>query len=63
MSEDVKKPSEEQAKPTELTENELQQATGGAVSSGTVSTASADWGDIKGGSRDDKHKDWSEIVG
>jgi hypothetical protein len=21
------------------------------------------WGDIKGGSTDDKHKDWSEVVG
>lgn len=38
----------------ELNEQDLEQASGGVA---------AQWGDIKGGSTDDKHKDWSEITG
>jgi hypothetical protein len=38
---------EESPRVNELTEQELKEANGG-------------WGDIKGGSSDDKHKDWSE---
>ena len=34
----------------ELSQQEQEQISGG-------------WGDIKGGSNDDKHKDWSEIAG
>jgi hypothetical protein len=33
----------------ELAETDLSKVTGG-------------WGDIKGGSTDDKHKDWSEVA-
>lgn len=27
-----------------------------------TATTTVAWGDIKGGSTDDKHKDWSEVV-
>ena len=36
---------------------------GGQLNEAGLSKVAAGWGDIKGGSTDDKHKDWSEITG
>jgi bacteriocin-like protein len=55
MSEETKKPSEEQKKTSgELSEQDLKQVTGGAIDSFLNIDG------IKGESTDDKHKDWIE---
>ena len=56
--ESVKKGEEtpEQKKPVELSEEDLERTAGGAFN------AFVNFGEIKGESQDDKHKDWVSIL-
>lgn len=61
MGDEIKKenaiPTEvSQKQSAELSTTDLSQATGGAAN------AFVDFGDIKGESQDDKHKDWIEVL-
>lgn len=49
-SRELNTPQAPEAENDELSKQEQDQISGG-------------WGDIQGGSTDDKHKDWSEITG
>jgi hypothetical protein len=55
MSDNTEKPNEVEKKP-----NEAENKAGTELLNEDLATATGGWGDIKGGSTDDRHKDWSE---